>query len=133
MKIDKKGKVQLSEKDIRNQVRRYLAGYGLYISKLKTDTPEDIDFVWWHAQSALSYHGIPDMQGCYRGQDFWIETKAPGKEPKGRQKKMIAMLRYHGRQVFVVDDLDEFIREWETWVKVHPSGYTYPKGRRATS
>lgn len=46
---------------------------------------------------------------------FFIETKAPGKEPTPRQRALIAKLRYMGAKVFVIDD-DVTLEELKEWL-----------------
>lgn len=116
MKLDKRGKIRLSEKDIRAQIKGFLASQGLYVCQVRVVYPDELrNFLWWNVASALSYKGIPDMTGCYCKRLFWIEVKAPGKKPSPIQAKLIQMLRNHGQQVFVVDNLDRFIEEWSEW------------------
>lgn len=53
-----------------------------------------------------------DYIGCYRGQFFAIETKAPGKKPTGRQDVIIALMRQAGGTVFVIDGDTSALKEW---------------------
>jgi hypothetical protein len=119
MKLDRRGKIKLSEGDIRKQIKGFLASQGLLVSQIKVDTDPLRNFLWYNVASALSYNGIPDMMGCYCKRFFSIETKAPGKKPSPLQAVFIALLRNHGQQVFVVDSLDRFIEEWSEWKKTH--------------
>lgn len=55
-----------------------------------------------------------DYLGCYRGQFFAVETKAPGKKPTDRQQMMIERMRKAGGKVFVIDgDISE-LKAWIT-------------------
>ncbi|MBE9572960.1 MAG: hypothetical protein IMF11_20235 [Proteobacteria bacterium] len=118
MKLDTRGKIVLSEKDVRKQIKGYLASQGLYVSQIRPAYPDELrNFLWWNVASALSYKGIPDMTGAYCKRVFWIEAKAPGKEPNLLQAKFIKMLRNQGQQVFVVDNLEQFMTEWDKWKK----------------
>ena len=117
MKITKRGKIIYAEKEIRAGVKGFLASQGIYVKQVKEDTDELRNFLFWIAQSALSYHGLSDMAGLYCGHFFWIETKRTGKEPEGVQAQVVKMLRNQGQQVFVVNDVDVFMKEWSAWVK----------------
>jgi len=44
-----------------------------------------------------------DFIGCFRGQFFAIETKAPGKKPTDRQLTTIADMEAAGAKTFVYD------------------------------
>jgi hypothetical protein len=118
-KLDRRGKIKLSEGDIRKQIKGFLASQGLYVSQIKVDTDPLRNFLWYNVASALSYKGIPDMTGAYCRRVFWIEAKAPGKKPTPVQAKFIQMLRNQEQQVFVVDSLEQFMDEWSEWKKTH--------------
>ncbi len=47
-----------------------------------------------------------DFVGCFRGQFFAIETKAPGKKPTDRQLDTIAQMERAGAKVIVYDGTD---------------------------
>ena len=55
-----------------------------------------------------------DYIGCYCGEFFAIETKAPGKKPTDRQEATIASIISAGGKVFVIDKADgiDAIRKW---------------------
>jgi hypothetical protein len=53
-----------------------------------------------------------DYLGCYKGQFFAVETKAPGKKPTDRQNMMIERMRKAGGTVFIIDgDISE-LKQW---------------------
>ena len=52
-----------------------------------------------------------DFIGCYKGQFFAIETKAPGKTPTARQDLFLKAVQAHGGKVFWSDDAAE-IQAW---------------------
>lgn len=54
-----------------------------------------------------------DYIGCYRGNLFAVETKAPGKKPTNRQQQIIDSIRRAGGTVFVIDG---DITELEQWI-----------------
>jgi len=63
--------------------------------------------------AGLDYHCVvcwPDA-----AEAFFVETKAPGKKPSGRQEVLIERLRGMGCQVFVIDG-DEGLNELRGWL-----------------
>ena len=67
----------------------------------------DADDVWYFmpvqggfGAAGLDYHAIIQCRGIALA--FFIETKAPGKEPTDRQETLIAKLRALGSKVFVI-------------------------------
>jgi hypothetical protein len=63
-------------------------------------------------------YSIPWMDAAPVGSDvsftetMWIEFKLPGKKPDSHQNAWHAAERARGALVVVVDDIDEFMREW---------------------
>jgi len=55
-----------------------------------------------------------DFIGCFRGQFFAIETKAPGKKPTERQLTTIADMERAGAKVFVYDGTNT--AEFSDWL-----------------
>lgn len=53
-----------------------------------------------------------DFIGCYYGQFFAIETKAPGKKPTPRQRLTIEQMREAGGAVFVIDGDTTELEAW---------------------
>jgi hypothetical protein len=63
-------------------------------------------------------YGVPmlDFVGCYHGQFFAVETKAPGKKPTRRQNLTIAQMSEAGGAVFVIDGEDSLV-ELGDWLE----------------
>jgi hypothetical protein len=55
-----------------------------------------------------------DYIGCYKGQFFSVETKAPGKKPTNRQMQIIAAMERAGGAAFVIDSED--LTELKHWL-----------------
>lgn len=62
------------------------------------------DPVYWHCpvQNGMGKPSL-DFVGCYMGQFFAIETKAPGKKPTARQLGTMDEMKAAGAYVIVVD------------------------------
>lgn len=126
MKLDKHGKVKLSEAEVRGQIKGFLATQGVYIGKptfkngVYRGPGDEQSFLWWNHQSMGCYPGIPDMEGCYYGRLFFIETKKPGGQLSYLQERFVARLNYHNQKIFVADNLDRFMREWNEWARKEP-------------
>jgi len=64
-----------------------------------------------------------DFIGCYRGQFFAVETKAPTKEPTARQEETIRQMERAMGSVFVVREASAEallpLRRWLDHVKAH--------------
>lgn len=56
-----------------------------------------------------------DFLGCFHGQFFAIETKAPGKKPTPLQDAEINSIRLAGGKVFVIDG-DAGLFELKRWL-----------------
>lgn len=50
-----------------------------------------------------SNDGVPDRTIIGHGHTFFVETKAPGGEPRKLQKSVIRRMRQHGALVYVID------------------------------
>ena len=61
----------------------------------------------WLVFKFLGRRGVPDRLFIRNGVMFYIEFKAPGKQPSELQKKMHDKIRRENFEVFVVDDLTE--------------------------
>lgn len=83
---------QTSEGKVKEKVKKFLR-----------DTPG----LYYH-MPVLSGYGNPtlDFIGCLHGLFFAVETKAAGKAPTERQKRLIADMRSSGAAVFVVTGED---------------------------
>lgn len=63
--------------------------------------------------AGLDYHcAVCSPNACHA---FFIEAKAPGKKPSGRQKVLIERLRDIGAAVFVIDG-DKGLNELRAWL-----------------
>lgn len=49
------------------------------------------------------HNGVPDRLIIGYGKTFFVETKAPGGVPRKLQQKVIARIRNHGADVYVID------------------------------
>ena len=96
-----KGKIVLSEKEIRKQVRGYLKLIG------------HKDW-WWNMGGVLSYRGLSDWV-ILRGGHIYIEFKKMGAKLRPDQKKFNKMLHRHGQVIWIIRSLDQFIRLWERY------------------
>jgi hypothetical protein len=66
--------------------------------------------LWYFKPVSAGYgaHGIPDYIGCFFGQMFVIEAKAPGRKPTQLQLLQMSLIDNAGGKVFIIDgDLGE--------------------------
>lgn len=61
--------------------------------------------LWYFKPVSAGYgaHGIPDYIGCFFGQMFVIEAKAPGRKPTQLQLLQMSLIDNAGGKVFVID------------------------------
>lgn len=59
-------------------------------------------------------NGVPDRCIIGHGKTFFVETKAPGGEPRKLQQKVIAKMQKHGATVFVIDTKEKVDRLFDT-------------------
>lgn len=73
--------------------------------------------MYWNMPVPAGY-GVPmlDFVGCFHGQFFAIEAKAPGKKPTRRQAAVIEEMTAAGGAVFVIDG-DTTLGEFERWLQ----------------
>lgn len=82
-----------------------------YLSNLGEDCYYEMPVPGGYGKSGLDY------SGCYKGRAFYIEAKAPGKEPTDRQKQTLARQKRAGATTFVIDgDISE-LTEWIKAIK----------------
>lgn len=53
-----------------------------------------------------AHNGVPDRVLIGHGLTFFVELKAPGKEPRLLQLRVIERIRNHGGTVYVIDSKD---------------------------
>ena len=53
----------------------------------------------------IGRNGAPDRVVMHKGRAFWVELKAPGKEPEPHQLREHARMRAVGQHVIVIDSL----------------------------
>ena len=63
IKLDKNGKVIITEKIVRHHINLYLRARGI--------------FYWHNLQGLGCFKGLPDIEGVHRGRHFYIEVKSP--------------------------------------------------------
>lgn len=56
--------------------------------------------------------GTPDIIGCYRGQAFGLELKAPGEQPTKIQLYQLRRMENAGAIVTVADSWSVFLHWW---------------------
>ena len=99
----KTGKIILSETQIKQQIKGFLGLFGVWN--------------WHNFQGPLSYLGLPDREGIYKGKHFYIEVKSKKGKLSFEQEKFKAKAEARGEKVFVPHSFDEFEEEWNEWVK----------------
>ena len=91
-----------SEKDTRKQIRAYLKALGV---------------AFWHNMGgALSYRGLPDLEGVHRGKHFYIEIKSPIGKLSKHQENFKEMVEREGETVIVAHSFEEFEETWERFI-----------------
>ena len=103
---------------VKKAVKKLLAEFNIQEAKdagteINRSTPYD-GWYYMPGQNGYGVKGVGDFMGHYKGLFFTIETKAPGKEPKGFQALQIKAIRESGGMVFVVDGMEGLnrIRLW---------------------
>lgn len=99
----KTGKIILSETQIKQQIKGFLGLFGVWN--------------WHNFQGPLSYSGLPDREGVYKGKHFYIEVKSQKGKLSFNQKKFKAKAEAQGEKVFVPHGFDEFEKEWNEWIR----------------
>jgi len=75
------------------------------------------DIYWWMPVPGGYGESTLDYIGCFAGEFFAIETKAPGNKPTERQRQIINRIGLAGGTVFVISDasgLEDLYRWLET-------------------
>lgn len=82
-------------------------------AKIKDVLNERKPLLWYYMPVPNGY-GIQtiDFIGCFRGDFFAIEAKAPGEEPTQRQEGTIADMRDAYGKVFVIDGDTGELEQW---------------------
>lgn len=79
------------EKTVKTAVKKRLTEIGAY--------------QFWPVMMGMGTRTI-DCLGCYKGQFYGIETKAPGKEPTLAQTITMKKIHEAGGLVFIVDSIE---------------------------
>lgn len=97
----KTGKIILSETQIKQQIKGFLDLFG----------------VWnWHNLQGLGcYKGLPDREGVYKDEHFYIEFKSKKGKLSFDQEKFKAKAEAQGEKVFVPHSFEQFEKEWVEW------------------
>jgi len=98
------GKIVPTEADIKRQIREYL--------KL-----HQIKF-WWNLQGLGCFRGIPDYEGVYKRQHFYIEVKSPKGTLSEAQGAFKEMVEQEGEPVMVCNSFDRFLELWTRFKEV---------------
>jgi hypothetical protein len=92
------------EGKVKAKIRKLLNNYGAYYFQ-----PVQMGI----GATGLDFHCM--LAGA---RAFFVEAKAPGKQPTLRQQLMIEKLTYMGATVFVIDD-DVTLEELKDWLDEH--------------
>jgi hypothetical protein len=70
--------------------------------------------VWWIKVHGSGYgrNGVPDLHVLAGGAPWYIEVKAPGKVSTKIQIEMQRRIKAAGGRVLVVDNYEQFVREF---------------------
>lgn len=85
---------------------------------------------WWPVPSGYGRSHV-DCIGCYRGQFFCIETKAPGKKMTRMQRSVGSEVLESGGAVFEIDGDTSALEAWLEQVREtfeDKQGYCHPEG-----
>jgi hypothetical protein len=99
IKLDKDGKIKLSETQIKKQIKSYLKQIGVRY--------------WWHLSGVGCYPNLPDIEGSYQGKHFFIETKIPTGRLSFGQAEFLKWASDEGYYCCVPHSFDEFLEWWE--------------------
>ena len=120
IKLDKKGKLRLTEEDVTRQACDFMAAAGWRGFRKNVGVATNLAT---GRQVGFNEPGMPDWEffdyrtttqgGWMRGACFhiWIEFKAPGKTPSPKQLAWHEAERSRGALVKVVDHFETF-RDW---------------------
>lgn len=100
---------------VKKEVRAYLISLGCRPAGGKKPEGEVTGWFYFPVQNGMGVVGIPDIVGCYKGQFFAIETKAPGKKANvsRNQALRIAEIQEAGGLVLVADGVDDVRKHFE--------------------
>ena len=93
---------QTPEGRVKDKVKKILKAWGCY--------------QFWPVQNGMGAPAL-DCHGCVIGVAFFIETKAPGKEPTPRQLNTLRATEEAGGRNFVIDG-DEGYIELTRWLEM---------------
>lgn len=93
---------------VKKAVREYLVSIGCQPAGGKPVSPCH-GWFYFPVQNGMGVVGIPDIVGCYKGQFFAIETKAPGKKHNvsRNQKLRLQELDRAGAVAIVADGVED--------------------------
>jgi hypothetical protein len=80
----------MRESYIETKVTQYARGKGLFTTKFLSS----------------NYRGLPDRIYIYSGYHFFIEFKAPGEKATKLQDHIHDVMRGHGANIFIIDNID---------------------------
>jgi hypothetical protein len=92
-----------TEGKVKDAVKKVFAKYGHEL------------YHFWPVQNGMGKPGL-DAHCCFRGEAFFVETKAPGKKPTPRQQVTIDEIAEANGRVFVVDG-PESLKPLEQWLE----------------
>ena len=114
----RKARPRISEKHIQETVVAYLEWDGWRAFRTELTVQREYGRVVGEAgQPDYLFVRYRTAEGFYRESDaevLWIEFKAPGKSPRADQLAWHQAERERGAMVLVVDDIDDFIRWYES-------------------
>jgi hypothetical protein len=79
------------EREIERKVNNYAKKLGIFECKL----------------NSTSLRGLPDRLYIYKGYTFYIEFKRPDEQLTALQRQVIADMRAHGADVFVINNVQK--------------------------
>lgn len=100
----KDGKIVPTETDIRRQIQEYL---GIYRIK-----------VWRNVQGLGCFRGLPDLEGVYKRQHFYIEVKSKKGKLSKYQVTFKEMVEQEGEPVMVCNSFERFMELWTRFKEV---------------
>jgi len=87
----------MTEKALQSKILKHLKATGAYIVKTVVS----------------NRNGVPDIIGCYQGQYFAVEVKAPGNKATALQCYNLEKIKEAGGQTIVTSSFNEFIKFFE--------------------
>jgi hypothetical protein len=102
---------QTPEGRVKDAIKKELKSRGFAPAGGSSDLAFPTGWYYMPVSNGMGSHGIPDFVGCWEGDFFSIEAKAPGGEPTPMQLRRHEEIRKAGGIILVIDNVED-LRKW---------------------